>query len=185
MGKTTTANMFKDLGCPVFDADAAVHKLYSKGGKAVALIKTVFPDVIINDAIDRKKLGEHIKADPLNLKVLESFIHPWVGQMRAEFSKQAKSDGAKAVIFDVPLLFETEGHKNVDNVVVVSASASVQKARVMAREGMTEDIFEMLLSRQMPDKDKRARADFIISTDEGLEKTREQVQSVLTQILAT
>jgi len=185
MGKTTTANMFKDLGCPVFDADKAVHELYSKGGKGAALIKAVFPDAIKDGAVNRARLGAHMKTDPLNLKVLESFIHPWVGEIRAKFLSGAKSNGAKAVVFDVPLLFETGGDKYVDATVVVSAPALIQKARVLARPGVTPDIFAMLLSRQMPDADKRARADYIISTGQGLEKAREQVQAVLTKILAS
>jgi len=184
MGKTTTAKMFEALGCPVFDADAAVHDLYSKGGKAVALIKAVFPDAIINDVVDRKILGSHMRANPLNLQVLESFIHPWVAEMRAEFLKDAAENGTKAVIFDVPLLFETGGDKYVDAVVVVSAPALIQKARVLAREGMTPEIFDMLLSRQMSDDEKCKRADYVISTGEGLEKACEQVQSVLAKILA-
>jgi len=184
MGKTTTANMFKDLGCPVFDADAAVHQLYSRGGKGAALIRSVFPDAIIDGAVDRKILGAYMKSDPLNLQVLESFIHPWIGEMRAEFLESAKSSGAKAVVFDVPLLFETAMEAHVTVTVVVSAPALIQKARVLAREGMTPDIFEMLLSRQMPDAEKRRRADYIISTGEGLEKAREQVQDVLSKILA-
>ena len=185
MGKTTTANMFKDLGCPVFDADKAVHELYSKGSKGAALIQAVFPDAIKDGAVNRARLGVHMKTDPLNLKVLESFIHPWVGEIRAKFLSGAKSNGAKAVVFDVPLLFETGGDKHVDATVVVSAPALTQKARVLARPGVTPDIFEMLLSRQMSDADKRARADYIISTGQGLEKAREQVQAVLTKILAS
>ncbi len=185
MGKTTTANMFKALGCPVFNADEAVHELYSRGGKAVPLIRSVFPDVIADGAVDRQKLGAHIKADPLNLTVLESFIHPWVGQIRAEFLQKARASNAKAVIFDVPLLFETGGDKQVDATIVVTAPPQVQKARVMARPGMSEDIFNMLLSRQMVDKEKRARADYIISTDKGLENAREQVQVILDKILNT
>jgi len=111
MGKTTTANMFKELGCPVFDADQAVKDLYSKGGKAVPLIKAVFPDAIKNGTIDRKVLGLHMRADPLNLKVLESFVHPWVGELRQKFFEDARRRESKVVILDVPLLFETNGHK--------------------------------------------------------------------------
>lgn len=183
MGKTTTAKMFEALGCPVFNADDAVHELYAQGGKGAALIKAVFPDAIKDGAVDRKILSAHIKADPINLGVLESFIHPWVGDLRADFLKRAKKDGAKAVIFDVPLLFETSLEKNLDAVIVVTAPALIQKSRVMARPGMTPEIFKMLLSRQMPDAEKVKRADYIISTGQGLEKAREQVQHVLTEIL--
>ena len=183
MGKSTTAQMFAKLGCPVFDADAAVHELYAKGGRAVPLIRAVFPDAIKSGAVDRKQLGAHMRADPLNLKVLESFIHPWVAQMRTTFIQRAKSDGAKAVVFDIPLLFETGGDKNVDAVVVVSAPAEVQRDRVMARDGMTAALFEMILSKQTPDAEKRNRADYIIETDKGFAHAEAQVRCVLLAIL--
>lgn len=185
MGKSTTAQMFADLGCPVFDADAAVHTLYAKDGRAVPLIRAVFPDAIQNDAIDRKRLGDHMRADPLNLKVLESFIHPWVAEMRAEFLKQAQASNAQAVVFDIPLLFETGGDARVDATVVVTAPAQVQRARVMSRPGMTEALFQMILAKQMPDAEKRQRADYIIHTDQGLDAARRQVADVLDCILHT
>ena len=183
MGKSTTAQMFAQLGCPVFDADAAVHELYAKGGRAVPLIRAVFPDAIKSEAVDRKQLGVHMRADPLNLKVLESFIHPWVAEMRAGFIQTAKEDEAKAVVFDIPLLFETGGDKHVDAVVVVSAPADVQRERVMAREGMTAELFEMILSKQTPDAEKRRRADYIIMTDKGLAHANAQVKDVLSAIV--
>lgn len=183
MGKTTTAGMFADLGCPVFDADAAVHSLYAKGGQAVPLIRAVFPDAIINGAIDRKILGKHMRADPLNLKVLESFIHPWVGEMRAKFLAKAQAANARAIIYDVPLLFETGMERAMDAVVVVTAPAEMQRARVLARPEVSEKMFETLLARQMSDAEKRARADYVISTGEGLDAAREQVKIVLEQIL--
>ncbi|MEL6686272.1 MAG: dephospho-CoA kinase [Pseudomonadota bacterium] len=186
MGKSTTAAMFADLGVPVFDADAAVHQLYAPGGKAVPLIRAVFPDAITEEgAVDRKRLGEHMRADPLNLDVLTSFIHPWVGEMRADFLKQAEHDEAKAVLFDIPLLFETGGDTNVDATVVVTAPADVQRNRVLARPGMSEALFEDLLFRQMPDAEKRARADYIIDTSKGLDAAREQVQATLDEILSS
>lgn len=186
MGKTTTAGLFKELGVPVFDADAAVHSLYVPGGRAVPLIKAVFPDAIANDGgVDRKKLGAHMRADPLQLTVLESFIHPWVSEMRAAFLQDAMSAGARAVLFDVPLLFETGGDKQVDATVVVTAPAATQKERVMARAGMTAALFETLLSRQMPDHEKRRRADYVISTQNGIEAARADVQSVLDQIVSS
>jgi dephospho-CoA kinase len=185
MGKSTTAQMFADLGCPVFDADAAVHKLYAKDGRAVPLIRAVFPDAVMDGAVDRKRLGDHMRADPLNLKVLESFIHPWVGEMRAAFLEKAKLDKAKAVIFDVPLLFETGGNARVDATVVVTAPADIQRERVMSRPGMTEELFAMILSKQMPDAEKRKRADYIVHTDGGLDAARAQVTEILEQILHT
>ena len=183
MGKSTTAQMFADLGCPVFDADAAVHQLYAEGGRAVPLIRAVFPDAITKGAVDRKRLGDYMRADPLNLKVLESFIHPWVAQMRADFLNEAKTKGAEAAVFDIPLLFETGGDKQVDAVVVVTAPSSVQRQRVLARGGMTEALFEMILSKQMPDAEKRRRADYIVETDKGLAPARERVKAVLKTIL--
>lgn len=183
MGKSTTAQMFADLGCPIFDADAAVHKMYIKGGRAFPLIRAVFPDAIKEDAVDRKTLGDHMRADPLNLKVLESFIHPWVGEARSQFLVEAEASGAKAAIFDVPLLFETGGDKKVDATVVVTVPPEVQRTRVMSRPGMTEDLFKMILSKQMPDAEKRRRADYIISTAEGLEAARQTVKKTLSEIL--
>lgn len=182
MGKTTTAALFKALGCPVFDADQAVHRLYNKGGEAVPLIRAVFPDAIKDGAVDRTVLGNHMRSDPLNLKVLESFIHPMVEKLRAEFLKKAQYDKADIVVFDVPLLFETGGEKQVDLVVVVTAPFSVQRDRVMARPGMTEDLFQSLLKRQMPDSEKRKRADILIFTDKGLDAAKKQVQTVLSDL---
>ena len=182
MGKSTTSKMFRDAGCPVFDADAAVHALYAKGGKAVPIIRAVFPDAIKDGAIDRAKLGEHMRKDPLQLKVLESFIHPLVAEARTEFFDRAHKGKAKIVVMDVPLLFETRGDAYVDKVIVVTAPEEVQRDRVMARPGMTAELFETLLARQMPDVEKRKRADILIYTDKGLDNAREQVQKILTQL---
>lgn len=180
MGKSTTAQMFMEAGCPVFDADAAVHSLYNKGGKAVPIIKAVFPDAVKEGAVDRAVLGEHMRADPLQLKVLESFIHPLVGELRSKFFEENKD--AEIVILDVPLLFETGVDKFVQKIVVVTAPADVQRKRVLARPGMTVDLFESLLARQTPDAEKRKRADTLIFTDKGLENAREQVQAFLTEL---
>lgn len=185
MGKSTTANMFRGFDCPVFDADAAVHNLYTKGGKAVPLINAVFPDAIKDGAVDRSVLGQHMRADPLNLTVLESFIHPMVGELRTEFFKEAEERGADVVVLDVPLLFETGGDKLVDKVAVVTAPEYVQRERVMARPGMTKALFAALLSRQIPDRDKRIRADYLIFTDQGLPFAREQVQKILQELRGT
>lgn len=182
MGKTTTAKMFEDAGCPVFDADACVHRLYAKGGAAVPLINAVFPDAVKDGAVDRSVLGAHMRADPLHLSVLESFIHPMVGEARAEFFAKSKADGADIVVLDVPLLFETGGEDRVDRVVVVTAPQEVQRARVLARPGMTEAHFKALLARQTPDFIKRKRADFVVFTDKGLDATREQVHKIIETI---
>ncbi|CAM3841146.1 dephospho-CoA kinase [Litorimonas haliclonae] len=184
MGKTTTAGLFADEGCPVFNADKAVHQLYSKGGKAVPLIKAVFPDAVKDDAVDRAVLGDHMRADPLNLKVLESFIHPWVEELRQLFFAESRRKEADIVVLDIPLLFETGGDKKVDITVTVSAPYKVQKARVMARPGMTEELFEMLLGRQMSDKEKRSRSDYVLSTGESISETRKQVQELVQKLRA-
>ena len=180
MGKSTTAEMFRAEGCPVFDADAAVHALYAKGGKAVPIIRAVFPDAIKDVAVNRAVLGDYMRADPLELKVLESFIHPLVSEAREAFF--AANKDADIVVMDVPLLFETGLDKAVHKIVVVTAPAEVQRQRVMAREGMTAELFDSLLSRQMPDAEKRKRAQFLIFTDRGLESAREQVQEILTEL---
>lgn len=180
MGKSTTAAMFKEAGCPVFDADNAVHDLYEKGGEAVPIIRAVFPDAIKEGAIDRGVLGRYMREDPIQLEVLESFIHPLVGNKRTQFFEDNKS--ADITILDVPLLFETGLDKFVDHIVVVTAPAKIQRARVLSREGMTEELFKVLLSKQMPDAIKRKRADTLIFTDMGLENAREQVHSLLRKI---
>jgi len=182
MGKTTTAGLFAEEGCPVFNADAAVHRLYSKGGKAVPLVQAVFPDAIKEGAVDRSVLGDHMRADPLNLKVLESFIHPWVEELRQLFFDEARQKNTDIVVLDIPLLFETGGDKKVDVTVTVSAPYEVQKSRVMARPGMTEELFEMLLGRQMSDEEKRSRSDFVLSTGESIPETRKQVQELVQKL---
>lgn len=184
MGKTTTAQMFRDFGCPVFDADAAVHDLYKNEGGAVPLIRAVFPDAVKDGTVDRSQLSLHMRKDPFNLQVLESFIHPMVAEKRQAFLRVAELNKDPIVVFDVPLLFETGGDKHVDFIVVVTAPADVQKKRVLSRPGMSEDLFEKLLSRQMPDAKKRNRANYLIYTDKGLDFAREQVQKILTEIQA-
>ena len=182
MGKTTTAAMFAKAGCPVFNADQAVHELYDVGGEAVPLIRAVFPNAVSGDKVDRAILGQYMRDDPIQLQVLESFIHPMVAQKRAAFLEKAKKDGADIVVMDVPLLFETGGDRHVDKIVVVTAPARVQRQRVLARSGMTEELFQALLERQTPDKAKRQKADFLIFTDKGLDHAREQVNTVLSKL---
>ena len=183
MGKSTTAQMFREAGCPVFDADAAVHDLYAKGGKAVPIIRAVFPDAIKNGAVNRGVLGQHMRADPLHLKVLESFIHPLVSESRAAFFERHKD--ADIVVMDVPLLFETGLDKAVHHIVVVTAPFEVQRERVLAREGMTPELFQSLLDRQTPDSEKRKRAHTLIFTDKGLDNAREQVQKIVQDLKKT
>lgn len=182
MGKTTTANMFRGLGYAVFDADGAVHKLYAKGGKGAALIHAVFPDAVHDGAVNRAALGRHMQADPLNLPVLESFIHPMVAALRANFIYEAEAADQELIIFDVPLLFETGGDQHMDAVIVVTAPPELQRERVTARRGMSAALFEKILSRQMPDAQKRARADYLIFTDKGLDFAKEQLQDILRDI---
>ena len=180
MGKSTTAQMFREEGCPVFDADAAVHDLYAKGGKAVPIIRSVFPDAIKDGAVDRGVLGKHMRADPLQLKVLESFIHPLVSEARTEFFDENRD--ADIVIMDVPLLFETGLDKAVHHIVVVTAPYEVQRERVLARNGMTAELFDSLLARQTPDAEKRKRALALVFSDMGLDNAREQVQTILREL---
>jgi dephospho-CoA kinase len=186
MGKTTTSSMFKDLGVHVWDADSAVHRLYGPAGKGGVALSPIFPDVVRDDgSVDRDVLSQHVIGNSSALKQLETIIHPLVGQDRADFLYQVRQDGAAMVLLDVPLLFETGGNTWVDQVIVVSCGHALQRARVLARPGMTEEKFASILSRQTPDADKRAQADFVITTDDGLDHTRKQVLDVYNQILAT
>lgn len=179
MGKSTTAKMFADAGAYVFDADAAVHGLYAKGGSAVPLLRAVFPDVIIDGAVNRALLSKHLQVDPLNIQVLESFIHPMVQEVRRREIQVARTQGKKVFVADIPLLFETGGADQVDKVVVVSANSAEQHRRVLARPGMSAEKFVLIKSRQMPDAEKRARADYVIETDKGMDHARTQVQKIM------
>ncbi len=182
MGKTTTAKMFEACGAAVFNADAAVHKLYSKGGAAVPILRAGLPDTIIDGAVDRQKLSAALSKDPLLLGVLESFIHPLVGAMRNAAMAKAKSAGIKIFVEDVPLLFETGGDSRVDKTVVVSAPYAVQRKRVLARPNMSEEKFAYILSRQMPDAEKRKRADYVVNSAEGLDAARKQVEKIVADL---
>lgn len=179
MGKTETAKLFARAGCPVYDADAAVHALYDAGGAAVAAVEAAFPGVSCDGRIDRGRLGARVLGNPPALRRLEAIIHPLVAEAQLAFLEQAAAAGAPLVVLDIPLLFETGGEARVDAVVVVSAPAEVQRARVLARPGMTEAKLDAILSKQLPDAQKRARADFVIETDKGLADAERQVQAVL------
>lgn len=182
MGKSTTAQMFKDAGAAVFDADAAVHILYAKDGAAVPILRAGLPDTIVGGAVDRARLSKALQADPLLLGVLESFIHPLVADMREAAIETAKHEGKTAFINDMPILFETGGERHVDKVVVASAPAEQQRARVLSRPNMSEEKFAYILSKQMPDAEKRKRADYIVDTGKGLDFAREQVQSIMKEL---
>lgn len=180
MGKTATAAMFKEAGVPVYDADAAVHDLYQKGGAAVLPLSKRFDGIVKNGAIDRSALREHVLSDKKNMSDLEAIVHPLVGQAQIEFIGMAKVSGAKLAVLDIPLLFETGGNQRCDYTLVVTAPETVQRTRVLARDGMTEEAFETILAKQMPDSNKRALADFIISTAFGFDFTRACVQAIIT-----
>ena len=179
MGKSTTSAMFEAEGVPVYDSDAAVHALYAPGGAAVAPVEAAFPGVVVDGAIDRVRLSARVLGNPEALKALEAIVHPLVGSDRIAFFEKATAQGKDIVVLDVPLLYETGGDKRVDKVVVVTAPAEVQRARVMARPDMDAAKFEAILARQLPDAEKRARADFVIDTSQGLEPARQQVRAIL------
>ena len=182
MGKSATANLFQEAGVPVYDADAAVHALYEKGGAAVTPIGEMVPEAIIDGAVDRAILGQHVLKDAAKLKALEAIVHPLAGQSQFDFLAQAKADKAACVVLDIPLLFETGGQDFADCVVVVSAPFEVQKQRVLAREGMSEERFHDILAKQMPDKDKCAQADFIVDSAISIEDARRQAHAILAAI---
>lgn len=180
MGKTTAANMFADAGVPVYSADDAVHRLYS--GRAAPLIEAAFPGTVVDGTVDRAKLSASVLGKPEALKRLESIIHPLVHEEEASFLDQARADGADIALLDIPLLFETGGESRVDKVAVVSAPADIQRERVLARPGMTEEKFKAILARQMPDAEKRARADFMIDSSGDFEQTRLQINAIITEL---
>ena len=179
MGKSTVAAMFEEEGAPCFDSDAAVHALYAPGGVAVAPVEAAFPGVMKEGAIDRVALSARVVGDAGAIKRLEAIVHPLVRRAQAEFLQASRDANARYVVLDIPLLFESGGANLVDKTVVVSAPADVQRARVLARPGMTEEKFETILARQMPDAEKRARADFVIDTSGSFEESRAQVRAVL------
>jgi dephospho-CoA kinase len=179
MGKSTTAAMFRDAGVPVYDADAAVHDLYDKGGAAVGPVGEAFPGVVRDGRVDREALRQAVLGDPEALKRLNAIVHPLVGRDRIGFFQQAEAQGADMVVLDIPLLFETGGHANVDAVVVASAPADMQRERVLARPGMTPERLEAILAQQVADAEKRARAHFVVDTSRGLQPAREQVAEII------
>jgi len=179
MGKSTTAAMFREAGVPVYDADAAVADLYAQGGAAVGPVGEAFPGVVRDGAIDREALRQRVLGQPDALKRLNAIVHPLVGRDRVHFFKAAEEAGADMVVLDIPLLFETGGHANMDAVVVVTAPEELQRERVLARPGMTPERLDAILAQQVADAEKRARAHFVVDTSRGLEPAREQVAEII------
>jgi dephospho-CoA kinase len=180
MGKSATAKMFVEEGVPVHDADAVVHRLYD--GEATPQIEAAFPGTTTDGKVDREKLGKRVLGDAAAIKRLEQIVHPLVGAAAARFLAEAERCGAAVAVLDVPLLFETGGDKRCDAVVVVSAPSDVQWARAFERPGMTEQKLAALLAKQMPDAEKRARADFVVDTSHGFEAARAQVREILRKV---
>jgi dephospho-CoA kinase len=180
MGKSTTARFFAEEGVPVHDADAVVHRLYE--GEAVPAIEAAFPGVTVAGKVDRNKLGARVLGDSAALKRLEAIVHPLVQEAERRLIAEAQARGEKVALLDIPLLFETGGDRRVDAVVVVSAPPEVQQSRVLERPGMTLEKLEAILAKQMPDAEKRRRADFVVDTSRGFEAARAQVRAILDAI---
>lgn len=181
MGKSTTAAMFADLGIPVNDADAVVHALYR--GEAVPLIEAAFPGTAQGGVVDRGALSRALTENPAGFRSLEAIVHPLVREREARFLEAHRAAGTSLVLLDIPLLFETGGRDRVDKVVVVTCDPDIQRQRVLARPGMTVEKFQLILARQMPDDEKRAKADYIIDTGAGLDSARTQVAAVVADLL--
>jgi dephospho-CoA kinase len=179
MGKSTTAKLFAEAGVPVYDADAAVHRLYE--GEAAAAIEATFPGTTVEGKVDRARLSSRVVHDPAAMKRLEGIVHPMLGASRQRFLDDAERSGAPVAVVDVPLLYETGGEKRVDAVVVVTTTPEIQRERILGRENMSNEKLDALLARQLPDRDKRARADFIVDTSHGLDPVRARIRDILDQ----
>jgi dephospho-CoA kinase len=179
MGKSTTATLFAEAGVPVYDADAAVHRLYE--GEAVSAIEAAFPGATDNGKVDRNRLSARVVHDPAAIKRLEEIVHPMLGASRQKFFHDAEQSGAAVVVVDIPLLFETGGEKRVDAVVVVTTTPEVQRERILARANMTEEKLDAILARQMPDAEKRKRAHFVVDTSHGLDPVRARIRDILAE----
>jgi len=179
MGKSTTAKLFAEAGVPVYDADATVHMLYE--GEAVPAIEAAFPGTTADGKVDRNKLSARVVHDPAAIKQLEQIVHPMLGASRQKFLDDAERSGAPVAVVDVPLLFETGGEKRVDAVVVVTTTPEIQRQRILARDNMTSEKLHAILARQLPDAEKRRRADFVVDTSHGLEPVRARIRDILTE----
>jgi len=181
MGKSTTAKLFAEAGVPVYDADATVHKVYE--GEAVSAIEAAFPGTTAGGKVDRARLSAKVVHDPAAIRRLEQIVHPMLRTHHQKFLDEAERSGAEVAVMDVPLLFETGGDARVDAVVVVTTSPELQRERILARGTMTHEALEALLARQMPDAEKRKRADFVVDTSHGLDPVRERIRDILEQVV--
>jgi dephospho-CoA kinase len=181
MGKSTTAKLFTEAGVPVYDADAAVHKIYE--GEAAPAIEAAFPGTTVDGRVDRAKLSAKVVHDQAAIKQLEQIVHPMLGASRKKFLEEAEASGAPVVVMDIPLLYETGGEKRVDAVVVVTTSPENQRARIMARGTMTAEALDSILARQLPDAEKRKRADFVVDTSHGLDPVRTAIRDILAEVV--
>jgi len=181
MGKSTTAKLFAEAGVPVYDADATVHKIYE--GEAAPAIEAAFPGTTVDGKVDRAQLSAKVVHDPSAIKRLEEIVHPMLRAYHQKFLDDAQRSGAPVAVVDVPLLFETGGEKRVDAVVVVTTSPELQRQRILARDDMTDEKLDAILARQMPDAEKRKRADFIVDTSHGLKPVRAQIRDILDQVV--
>jgi dephospho-CoA kinase len=179
MGKSTTAKLFAEAGVPVYDADAAVHALYE--GEAAPSIEAAFPGTTAGGKVDRNKLSAQVVHDPAAMKRLEGIVHPMLGASRQKFLREAEQSGAPVAVVDVPLLYETGGEKRVDAVVVVTTTPEIQRQRILTRDNMTGEKLEAILARQLPDPEKRKRADFVVDTSHGLDPVRARIRDILDQ----
>jgi len=179
MGKSTTAKLFAEAGVPVYDADATVHKIYE--GEAVPAIEAAFPGTTVGGKVDRNRLSAQVVHDPAAIKRLEGIVHPMLGASRQKFLHDAEQSGAPVAVVDVPLLYETGGEKRVDAVVVVTTTPEIQRQRILARDNMTSEKLDAILARQLPDAEKRKRADFIVDTSHGLDPVRARIRDILSK----
>lgn len=177
MGKSTTARLFSEAGIPVYDADATVHAIYE--GEAANLVEAAFPGTTVNGKVDREKLSAKVVHDAAAMKRLEQIVHPLLFNYRQAFLEQAERSGAAVAVVDVPLLFETGGERSVDAVVVVTTTPEVQRERILARGNMTSEKLKAIQARQLPDAEKRKRADFVVDTSHGLDDVRAQIREIL------
>jgi dephospho-CoA kinase len=181
MGKSTTAKLFAEAGVPVYDADATVHRIYQ--GEAVSAIEAAFPGTTSDGKVDRAKLSAKVVHDPAAIQRLEQIVHPMLRSYHQKFLDDAEQAGAPVVVMDVPLLFETGGEKRVDAVVVVTTAPEVQRERILARGTMTAEALDAIMARQLPDAEKRQRADFVVDTSHGLDPVRGRIRDILAEVV--